>query len=400
MENFSFYTPTYLAFGRGEHRNIGMLMKPFADRAMVVYGSNRVKKSGLLDVVLSSLAAAGIEAVEFGGVQPNPHVSLVREGINLARAEKVDAVLGIGGGSVIDTAKSVAIGVFVEGDIWDEVFSRYGGNPKKPAITKSLPIATILTLPGTGSELSDSAVLKEESSHTKYGIHEDLIKPTVSVIDPELFFTLPKNQIANGVSDMMSHIMERYFTPTLRTDLTDALCEATLRTIMKNAPNLIKNPDDYDAWCEIAYAGTLAHCDLLGAGRVQDWVCHQLEHEIGALYDTAHGAGLAMLTPNWMKYVHAAGEDIFLQFAVNVMGVTGGFRAKESVILEGIERLRLFFDRLGLPATFSELGIENPSIREMAEKYTGLAFGLEERPRGGIVKIFSKDAMAIYEKCL
>jgi alcohol dehydrogenase YqhD (iron-dependent ADH family) len=300
----------------------------------------------------------------------------------------VDFILAVGGGSAIDSAKAIAMGVYYDGDIW-EVYEQH------KSITKALPVATVLTIPAAGSESSGDTVISNEDKKLKYGYGSPLLRPVFSIINPELFFTLPKNQIANGVADMMSHVFERYFTNTTHTDLTDGLCETVLKTIIKNAPLVFANPKNYDAWSEVGFAGTVAHNGLVGMGREQDWACHGMEHELSAIYDVAHGAGLAALTPNWMEYVHKDNIPMFTQFAVNVMGVTGSFRDPEAIIQEGISRLREFFRRLELPGTLSEMGIDGSQLELMAKKATGAAFGAE-RPIGGLKKLVWQDVLAVY----
>lgn len=286
-------------------------------------------RSGLYDAVTASLKAAGVEYEELGGVQPNPTLPLVYEGIRLCREHGLGLVLAVGGGSVIDSAKAIALGVPHEGDVWDLYLS------KQQPQADPLPVATVLTIPAAGSESSPNTVITNEETRRKLGYGSPKLRPVFSIINPELFFTLPHHQMANGVSDMMSHIFERYFTRTLHTDLSDGLCETTLRTIMRNARILNGNLHDYDAWAEIAFSGNLAHNNLLGVGREQDWGCHAMEHELSALYHVDHGAGLAVVTPAWMKYVSPKHQGMFAQFAVKVMGVEGSFREPEALIPEG-----------------------------------------------------------------
>ena len=288
MLDFDLYIPARIVFGRGAQNRIGELIKPHTKKVLLHYGSGSIKRTGLYDQVVKSLRDKGIEFVELGGVVPNPRLSLAQEGIALCRKEKVDLILAVGGGSVIDSAKAIAMGVYYDGDVWD-IYD------KGLDIKKALPVAIVLTIPAAGSESSGDTVISNEATGRKYGYGHPLLRPLVSVMNPELFFTLPKNQIANGVADMMSHIFERYFTNTTHVDLTDALCEATLRTIIANAPRLLDDPENYDAWAEIGFAGTVAHNGLLGMGRAQDWACHGMEHELSAAYDVAHGAGLAVL---------------------------------------------------------------------------------------------------------
>lgn len=389
MLNFDFYAPARILFGRDAERDIGALLKPHASKVLLHFGGGSIKKSGLYDRVTASLRASGLDFVELGSVKPNPRLSLVHEGIALCKREQVDLILAVGGGSVIDSAKAIAMGVYYEGDIWDVYES---GEP----VERALPVATILTIPAAGSESSGDTVITNEEKQLKYGYGSPRLRPLISVMNPELFYTLPRHQIASGVADMMSHVFERYFTNTVHTDLTDGLCEAVLRTLIKNAPLALNNPHDYDAWCELGFAGTVAHNGLVGMGREQDWACHNMEHELSAIYDVTHGAGLAVLTPGWMTYVHGDNVNMFVQFAVNVMGVEGSYRDPEAIVQEGIARLRTFFKGLGLPATLSELGIGPERLKEMAQKATGAAFG-EESPIGGLKKLYWQDVLAIYE---
>lgn len=390
MLNFDFYAPARILFGRDTQKEIGALLKPHAKKVLLHYGGGSIKKSGLYDTVVASLGESGLDFVELGGVKPNPRLSLVYEGIALCKQENVDLILAVGGGSAIDSAKAIAMGVCYDGDVWD-IYE------ESKAIDKALPVATILTIPAAGSESSGDTVITNEEKQMKLGYGSPKIRPLLSVMNPELFFTLPKNQIANGVADMMSHVFERYFTNTKHTDLTDGLCEATLRTIMKNALLVTKNSQDYDAWAEVGFAGTVAHNGLVGMGREQDWACHNMEHELSAIYDVAHGAGLAILTPAWMQYVYKDNINMFLQFAVNVMGVEGSYRDPEGIILEGIARLREFFGKMGLPSTLAEVGIGEDRLELMAKKATWVAYGGEEYPIGGLKKLYWQDVLEIYK---
>ncbi|NLG57544.1 MAG: iron-containing alcohol dehydrogenase [Clostridiales bacterium] len=391
MLNFDLYTPARIVFGRDTQQKIGKLLKPHARKVLLHYGGGSIKKTGLYDQVVTSLNEAGIAFVELGGVKPNPRLSLVHEGIALCKKEGVDLILAVGGGSAIDSAKAIAMGVHYEGDVW-EIYDQ------GLKIKKALPVAIILTIPAAGSESSGDTVISNEAAQRKYGYGSPHLRPLLSIMNPELFFTLPDNQIANGVADMMSHVFERYFTNTTHVDLTDALCEATLTTIIANGPRLLDNPQDYDAWAEIGFAGTVAHNGLLGMGREQDWACHDMEHELSAVYDVAHGAGLAVLTPAWMSYVYKDNIDMFAQFAVKVMGVTKGFRDKEELVKEGIDRLRQFYRRMGLPQTLSELGIDESKLELMARRATGIEYG-QENPLGGLKKLGWEDVLNIYRLC-
>ena len=389
MLNFDFYSPARIIFGKDSEQQIGKLLKPHTKKLLLHYGGGSIKKSSLYDRVVASLKAENIDFVELGGVKPNPRLSLAHEGIALCKKEKVDLILAVGGGSVIDSAKAIAMGVYYDGDVW-EVYEQ------GKEIERALPVATVLTIPAAGSESSGDTVITNEEKQLKYGYGSPHLRPLLSIINPELFFTLPKNQVANGVADMMSHVFERYFTNTTHTDLTDGLCETVLKTIMKNAPKALKTENNYDAWCEIGFGGTVAHNGLVGMGREQDWACHGMEHELSAIYDVAHGAGLAVLTPGWMQYVYKDNINMFVQFAVNVMGVEASFRDPDSIVQEAIARLKTFYRVMGLPATLGELGIGPDRLEEMAKKCTGFAFGAEQ-PMGGFKKLYWQDVLAIYQ---
>ncbi len=392
MENFTFQIATKLVFGKDTQRQIGALLRPYAKKILLHYGGGSIKRSGLYDEVTASLREAGIEFLELGGVVPNPRLSLVREGIALCRREDVELILAVGGGSAIDSAKAIAMGVLFDGDIW-RVFE------EDLRVEKALPVATVLTIPAAGSESSVSCVISNEEKVRKCGHSDDCVRPVLSVVNPALFATLPPDQIANGIADMMSHVFERYFTNTPHTDVSDELCEGLLRAIMRNAPRVIADPGDYDAWCEIGWAGSLAHNDLVGKGREQDWGCHGMEHELSAIYDVPHGAGLAVLTPAWMRYVYKTNTAMFLQFAREVMALRTQGRDAADTVLEAVELLQAFFRRLGLPQTLRELGIGEERLEEMAKKTTGAAFG-PERGRGRFFKLTWQDALAIYRAAL
>jgi hypothetical protein len=391
MENFQIQIPTNLIFGKNTQHKIGELIKPLAKKVLLHYGGGTVKKIGLYDDAKKSLAAAGIPFVELGGVKPNPRLSLVYEGIELCRKENVDFILAIGGGSTLDSAKAIAVGMCYDGDVWDF----FEG---KAQIKKALPVAVVLTIPAAGSEMSPNSVISNEKLGRKCGMGSDLIRPAVSIVNPEYFTHLPKSQLGNGVADIMSHIFERYFTNTKNCDVTDGLCESVLKTVMKNALVAAKDPKNYDAWAEIGFCGIIAHNNWLGVGREQDWACHGMEHELSAYNDVAHGAGLAVLTPAWMKFVYKENINMFVQFAVNVMGVEKSFRESEAIILEGISRLEEFYKKIGLALTLSELKIGEDAFEEMAKKCTGAFFG-NEVGRGNFKKLMWQDIVEIFKLC-
>jgi len=390
MINFDFSNPTRIVFGKGEHKRIGELIKPMATKVLLHYGGGSIKKSGLYDDITASLRASGLSFAELGGVKPNPDVTLVREGIGLVKNEGVDFILAVGGGSAIDSAKAIAMGVYYDGDVWD-IYE------KSIMTEKTMPVATVLTIPAAGSESSNSSVISNEEKQMKRGCTNDITYPILSVVNPELFYTLPKNQIANGVADMISHIFERYFTDTQHVGLIDGCCETVLKTVMQNAVKVYDDPTDYNAWCQVGLGGTLAHNGWLGVGRGQDWACHAMEHELSALRDIPHGAGLAVLTPAWMKYVYRSNMDMFLKFAVNVMGGPGDNAQEQNKTIESaVGRLSEFYKRIGLPQTLTELGFIESEYELMAKRATRIAYG-GEKPIGGFKKLNWNDVVEIFK---
>ena len=392
MQNFEFYSPVKLIFGKDTQGQIGQEIKPYTKKVLLHYGGGSIKKSGLYDTVIKSLKDNGIEFVELGGVQPNPVLTLVNKGIELCKKENVDLILAVGGGSAIDSAKAIAMGVFYDGDVWDFF-------EKQIPLEKALPVAVILTIPAAGSEASTASVITHEEKLLKYGYNSPKIIPLVTIMNPELFFTLPEEQLAYGVADMMAHVFERYFTNTKNTDLTDGLCESTLKTLMKNGLIAKKDIKNYEAWAELGFAGSIAHNNLLGMGRQEDWSSHDMQMQLSAHNDKiVHGAGLAVVFPAWMEYVYKENVNMFVQFAVKVMGVDDSFRDPEAVALEGINRLREFFKKMGLPSTIKECGVnfDENELEEMAKKVTKVPFG-EERPVGSFKKLYWQDVLAIYK---
>ena len=364
MNNFTFQNTTKIIFGKGTEQQTGIETARHSNKVLLHYGSDRIKESGLFDVVVNALREQGVDYVELGGVQPNPRVDLVRQGIGLCKREGLGFILCVGGGSVIDSAKGIAAGMYYDGDVWD-LYVRKG------SFSKALPIGVVLTIPAAGSESSGASVVTNEAGWLKRDIGSDLLRPQFAVLNPELTYTLPPFQTAVGAADIMAHVMERYFTMTEHVDFTDRLCEVTLQTIIENAYIAYKEPQNYAARAEVMWAGTVAHNDLLGTGRDQDWASHMIEHEISGIYDVAHGAGLAVVFPAWMTYVYRQNIQRFAQFAVRVWGVSYNFEEPERTALEGIEQIRQFFRRMGLPVTLKELGVPGDRIEEMADKCTG-----------------------------
>lgn len=361
MVNFEFLSPTRIIFGKGTEERVGEETSKYSKRILFHYGGGSIKRTGLYDKIVRSLRSAGIEYVELGGVQPNPRLSLVKEGIRICRENKIDFILAVGGGSVIDSAKAIALGVPYDGDVWDFYIGK--------AVPKErIPVGVVLTIPAAGSEASKSSVITNEDGWYKRGCGTELNQPVFAIMNPELTYTLPPYQTACGAADIMAHVMERYFTNVPNVDYTDRLCEATLQTIIKNVPIVLEEPTNYDARAQIMWASTLAHNDLVGTGRIGDWASHQIEHELSGLYDVAHGAGLAVVFPAWMQYVYKHDISRFVQFAVRVWNVEPDFYNPERTALEGIRRLKDFFKSIGLPTTLRELSIPDDRLEEMASK--------------------------------
>ena len=362
MENFNYRNPTRVVFGKGTIPETGNLVKEHGgSKVLLHYGGGSIRKNGVYDTVNKSLAQAGLEVTELGGVQPNPRLALVREGIKICREKKIDFILAVGGGSVIDSAKAIGIGVPYDGDVWD-----FYVKSVVPKVT--LPVATVLTIAAAGSETSWSSVITNDEGALKRPLDCETIFPVFSVMDPETLYSLPAYQVGCGIADMFLHVMERYFTMIKNVDLTDRLCEAIMKAIINNAKRIIKNFKDYDACAEIMWCGSLAHNGLVGTGRVGDFASHMIEHELSGFNDVAHGAGLAVIAPNWMKYVYKHDINRFVQFAVRVFGVEENFHNPEETALRGIDALRDFFSSVGMPSTLKELGIEEKDFTAIAEK--------------------------------
>lgn len=385
MNNFQFYSPTEFVFGKGTENEAGTYVKKHGGtKVLLHYGGGSAVRSGVLDRVKRSLEAAGIQYVELGGVKPNPRDTLVYEGISICRAEGVDFILAIGGGSSIDSSKAIAMGVPYEGDFWDF----YAG---KAILHAALPVGTVLTIAAAGSEGSGDSVVTKEADGLKRGTGSDLIRPRFSILNPELTCTLPAYQTACGATDIMAHVFERYFTNTQEVEITDRLCEAVLLTMVKETPRVIAQPDLYEARANIMWAGTVAHNNIVGVGREQDWNSHGIEHELSALYDCAHGAGLAVIMPAWMEYVCQHDVMRFAQIAVRLWGCQMNFANPEETAREGIRRFRQFLHSIGMPINFAELGAKEADIPKLVEK-----FGIGDGKTGGFVSLTAADITEIY----
>ena len=364
MFDFKYYTPTKVLFGKNTEEKVAELIKEFGGKKVLIhYGGGSVIRSGLMQRVTDKLDAAGIPYVKLGGAVPNPHLSLVYEGIELCKKEGIDFLLAVGGGSAIDSAKAIGYGVMNDGDVWD--FYDY-----KRTVKACMPLGVILTLAATGSEMSDSSVITKEEGLVKRGYSSDFGRPRFAILNPELTMTLPDYQTACGCTDIMMHTMERYFTNGGNMELTDTMAEALLRTVKENALILVKDPKNYDARAEVMWAGSLSHNGLTGCGNDGgDWMTHKLEHELGGLYDVAHGAGLAAIWGSWARYVYKNCLPRFKRFAINVMGVaaTG---TDEEIALKGIEAMEDFYRQIKMPTNLRELGVNatEEDLKLMAHK--------------------------------
>lgn len=390
MKDFNYYAPTEVVFGEQSEEQVARLVKKYdGTKVLVHYGGQSAIRSGLLDKVCTLLGEEGIEYVTLGGVVPNPRLSLAQQGIELCRKENVDFVLAVGGGSVIDSAKCIAYGVCFEGNVWDIYLG-------KAQPTRMLPVASVLTIPAAGSEMSESSVITNEEGDVKLGYSNDLSRPKFAIMNPRRTFTLPPYQTAAGVTDMMMHTMERYFTKDDDMDLTTDVAEALLRSIKNAVFAVLKNPEDYRYRAQIMWGGSLMHNGLTGCGISDDWATHQLEHELSGMFDVTHGAGLAAIWPSWARYTMHENLSRFVRFAVNVMDVPNDFTDPEGTALKGIEAMERFYHAIGMPINIKELigrDITDDEIREMTRKcsrdYTATC---------GCLKVLKADDMeAIYK---
>lgn len=388
MINFRSHNPTKIIFGKDTYKEIGGILGEYGKKkVLMVYGGRSLKANGVYDQVVHSLEASGILFFELGGVKPNPRLSLVYEGIEIAKREQIDMVLAVGGGSVIDTAKAIAAGYYYEGDVWELYITE--AQPEKV-----LDVGVILTIPAAGSESSDGSVITNEETRMKCSCCTDLFFPKFAVLDPQLCYTLPDSQISAGGADILAHVMERYFVPDDHHDFSDRMCEAAMVSLIENLPKVLKNKQDYEAWCEVMWIGNIAHNGLLGRGKRDDWGSHNIEHQLSAYYDIAHGAGLAIIFPAWMKYVWKEKPEMMEQYALRVWKVCPEGKTREEVIREGISRTEEFYHSIGLKTRLSEVGIDDRDFEKMAEKAVFMG------PLGNFKKLYKEDVMEIYRLAL
>ena len=389
MKDFNYYAPTEVVFGEQSEEQVAQLVKKYGGtKVLVHYGGQSAMKSGLLDKVCTLLREGGVEYITLGGVVPNPRLSLAQQGIELCRKEGVDFLLAVGGGSVIDSAKCIGYGVPYDGNVWDFYLG-------KATPTEMLPVACVLTIPAAGSEMSESSVITNEDGDVKLGYSNNLSRPKFAIMNPRRTFTLPPYQTAAGVTDMMMHTMERYFTKDDDMDFTTDVAEAMLRSIKNAVFAVLKNPEDYRYRAQIMWGGSLMHNGLTGCGITDDWATHQLEHELSAMFDATHGAGLAAIWPSWARYVMHENLSRFVRFAVNVMDVPNDFTDPEGTALKGIEAMERFYHAIGMPINIKELigrDITDEEIKEMTRKCSR-----DYQHTSGQLKVLHADDMeAIY----
>lgn len=388
MEDFNFKNSTKIIFGKDNHNEVGKYIKSYGKKILIHYEGEGelIKKLLIYEKVVNSLKKNNIEFIELGGVIPNPRLSLVYEGINICKKNNIEFILAIGGGSVIDSAKAISLGTVYDGDVWD--FFTNKNEPKD-----SLGIGVILTIPGSGSEMSESSIISNEDLKMKCVCDSEKNFPIFSMLDPQVCFTIPKYLMACGVADIMSHIMERYFSPSKDTQLSDALLESAMKIVIEFGPKILENSKDYNYCAQIMWASTIAHNGMIAAGKIADWSSHRIEHEISAIYDLTHGAGMAIVFPAWMRYVKDENTDIFTKFAKNIFKIED--ENKNEVILKGILKLEEFFISLGLQTRLSNFNIDNKNFDIMAEKALG-----ENETLGKLKKLKKQDIINILNNCI
>lgn len=383
MENFTFEMPTKIIFGTGTESGVGREASLYSGKILLHYGGGSIKRTGLYDRVIQSLAEAGLEVYELGGVQPNPRLSLVREGVRICREKGIGLVLAVGGGSVIDSAKGIAAGARWDGDVWD----LYMGKPVEDA----LPVGTVLTIAAAGSETSDGSVITKEDENLKRFINSIHIVPRFSIMNPELTLTLSEEQTMIGIADIFAHLIERYFTRSEHVDFSDHLLEGAMRSLVKNAKELKKDLQNLDLRTEIMWAGSMSHNNILGVGRIQDWASHLIQHELGGFYDVPHGSGLAVVIPGWMDYVCKEDVTRFAQYAYRVWDLELDFIDLEPAARGGIERTRDFFRDIGMPRSLRDLGVPADRFEDMAASCCSAG------PVGNFKQLYRDDVIAIFE---
>jgi alcohol dehydrogenase YqhD (iron-dependent ADH family) len=387
MENFTYQNPTKLIFGKGQLEQLKKEVPSYGNKVLLVYGGGSIKRNGLYDQVVEQLQELDVKIFELSGVEPNPRISTVRKGVEICKSEGIEFILAVGGGSTIDCTKAIAAGAKHDGDAWDIV-------TKKTIVKDALPFGTVLTLAATGSEMNPSSVITNWETNEKYGWGSPFVYPRFSILDPVNTFTVPRNQTIYGIVDIMSHTFEHYFHTAEHTELQDRMCESLLRTVIETAPKLLEDLEDYDHRATILYCGTMALNGMLSMGYRGDWATHNLEHAVSAVYDIPHGGGLAILFPNWMKHVLSTNPERFKQLAVRVFDVDREGKSAEEVGLEGIEKLREFWNSISAPSRLAYYEIDDTKLDILADK--AMANG-----EFGKFKLLNReDVLAIYRASL
>ena len=387
MDNFTYHNPTKLIFGKGQLEKLKSEIPLYGNRVLLVYGGGSIKRNGLYDEVVEKLQSAGLVYFELPGVEPNPRISTVRKGVEICKNEGIQFILAVGGGSVIDCTKTIAAGAKYEGDPWDIV-------TKKAIVSDALPLGTVLTLAATGSEMNSSSVITNWETNEKYGWGNPVIYPKFSILDPVNTFSVPRDQTVNGIVDMMVHTLENYFHLQPETYLQDRMSESLLSTVIETAPKLLENLEDYHNRATILYCGTMALNGMLSMGYNGDWGTHNLEHAVSAVYDIPHGGGLAILFPNWMKYSLSENPERFKQLAVRVFGVNPEGKTAEEAGLEGIEKLREFWNSIGAPSRLADYGVDDSKLELLADR------AMARGEFGKFKKLKREDVIEIYRSAL
>jgi len=387
MRKFEFHNPTKLIFGQGTLEALNREVPKYGKNVLLMYGGGSIKRNGLYDKVVSQLNEIGANVTELSGVEPNPRLSTVHKGVELCREHHIDLILAVGGGSVLDCAKAVAVGAKYEGDMWDFV-------DRKAVPQAALPLGTVLTMAATGSEMNNGSVITNEVTQEKMGWGSPYSFPAFSILDPEHTFSLPRDQTVYGMVDIMSHVLEHYFHLDTNTPVQDGFCETLLRTVIETGPKLVEDLENYELRETILYCGTMALNGMVSMGFAGDWATHNIEHAVSAVYDIPHGGGLAILFPNWMKYNLSVNPARFRQLAVNVFGIDPNGKTDEEIGIEGIEALRRFWDSIGAPSRLADYDIDDSKLAVMADK--AVKFG----PFGNFRKLQHEDVMEIYRMSL
>ncbi|MGC6588220.1 iron-containing alcohol dehydrogenase [Paenibacillus sp. Dod16] len=387
MRPFVFHNPTQLIFGKGKLSALSGEVAKYGRNVLLVYGGGSIKRSGLYDQVIALLKEANAVVTELAGVEPNPRLSTVHKGVALCREHNIDLILAVGGGSVLDCSKAIAVGAKYDGDMWDFV-------ERKAVPQAGLPLGTVLTMAATGSEMNGGSVITNEVTQEKMGWGSPYAYPAFSILDPVHTFSLPRDQTVYGIVDIMSHVLEHYFHQDTNTPVQDGFCETILRTVIDTAPKLVEDLENYELRETIMYCGTMALNGMINMGMAGDWGTHNIEHAVSAVYDIPHGGGLAILFPNWMKYNRSADPQRFKSLAVNVFGVDPAGKTDEAIGLEGIEALRRFWTSIGAPSTLGAYDIDDSQIEAMADK--AMRFG----PFGNFRKLQREDVVEIYRMSL